>query len=138
MPKNIEQEFEEVWDKKKIAIGIALITLIIAGVYIAKKFFYPNLPVPTTFSFPQKSVAGLSTDGNTNISADTHASFTPPSQKDMQEKMLQIKDQVTRLSLSDIASSSPQVQQVLQELQQLPRTPANMAKDACVQLCNKL
>lgn len=137
MPKNhVEEEFEEVWDKKKIAVGIALITLLIAGIYVTKIFFYPNIPLPTSFSFPQKSVAGLSTNAPEAIQANPHASL--PTQQDVQDKMQEIKDQVTQLSLTDIASSSPQVQQVLQELQQLPQAPSNIAKNTCIQLCNKL
>ena len=140
MPKKREEEeaFEEVWDKKKIAAGIAVITLLVTGLYFTKMFFYPSLPLPTSIRLPQQSVAGISTGGNGQVSSTTHASFTPPTQQDVQAKMQEIKEQVTHLSLHDIASSSPQVQQVLQELQQLPQTPANMAKSACIQLCNKL
>lgn len=123
-----EVEPELVWDKKKLAIAaIILVAFIAAAVYV-KRFVLSNSKGPTSTI----SVKGISTEASPNHS------FSLPTQENVQEKIQQVKDQITHLSVQDIATSSPQIQQVLQQLQSLPSYPASQAKNVCIQLCNKL
>lgn len=46
-----------------------------------------------------------------------------------------LKDQVSLLQVREIASSSPQIQQILKQLQSLPN---DKLKEMCIQMCGRL
>ncbi|MBI4080334.1 MAG: hypothetical protein HY430_01025 [Candidatus Levybacteria bacterium] len=55
-----------------------------------------------------------------------------------QERLEQIKEQVSNLSVSDMVSSSPQVDKIIKDLQGLQQYPKNQVKDACFKICEGL
>ncbi|HEV2339493.1 MAG TPA: hypothetical protein VGT05_01865 [Patescibacteria group bacterium] len=122
--KNREEEFEEFWDIKKLLIGIFFIAILIGLGLIAKHFLLADTSV-----FPQQSIQSFSTQP---ISSSVSANG------DIATEVKKLENQAKNLSLTDIASSSPQVQQIIEQLQALPKMPENTAKNICVQLCNKL
>lgn len=134
MPRKViqEEEPELVWDKKKLIVAGLVLLLIIAGFVYVKYFFLSN-----GTSSPLMSVKGASTDALGTSSQASHK-MSLPSQEDIQGKITQLEEQVTHLSVKDVATSSPQVQQVLKQLQELPSYPATQAKDACMKLCSQL
>lgn len=135
-----EDEFEEVWDFRKIGIGIVLVILLLVGGYIAKRLILgqsiaPAAMVPKIPSL--QTVLGKSTQSDTNPKP-VNVSFSLPTQQDVQQKVAQIQQQVTHLNVADVASSSPQIQAVLQQIQNLPGASTNQVKQECYRLCDQL
>jgi cytoskeletal protein RodZ len=124
-PKQLSME-EEVWDKKKVAIAVVVFVLILAGFIFAKNYFFPQKNKPTL----NQNVKGISTQ-------KLH-SFSLPSVDDVSQKIQDLQNQVTHVDVGEIASSSPQIQQIMREIQDLPNLPKNVAKQACISLCSKL
>lgn len=132
-----DEQYEEIWDKKKIAIaGIILLFLLAAG-FGVKQYLLPKAEqvFPTLKS---AQVQGISTQDTSSSGRNNSSHFTLPSADNVQQQVQAIQQEVTHLNVADIASSSPQVQQVIQQLQQLPQQPVNQAKDACIRLCSQL
>jgi len=123
---------EEIWDKKKIIAGILLFLILIGSIIGVKLYVLPK-------SIARHIPIGPAVEGaSTSFISPTPASISLPTTEDLQKKILELQNQITHLNLNDIASSSPQIQQLIQQVQQLPKAPGNAAKEACVQLCNRL
>jgi hypothetical protein len=88
--------------------------------------FVPQMP----------SVKGIATFNAPDVAS--HVKITLPSQGDVQNQIQTIQQQVTHLDVAEVASSSPQVQQIIKQLQQIPAGSVNQVKDMCVRLCNNL
>src|SRR5258706_15311428 len=127
MAKQLSME-EEVWDKKRVVIGVGILVLLIVGFVFGKNDFFPQQNVPLV---KQMKVKGAQTE-------KSFSSLSLPSVSDITEKIQKIQDQVTHVNIGDIASSSPQIQQIMQEIQNLPNLPKSVAKQACETLCSKL
>ena len=129
-----EEKYEEVWDIRKIIAGVVILLLLIAGGIAAKELILgEKLHVPTV-SLP--SVKGIQTfNAPDQVS---HVKITLPSQQDVQNQIKNIQEQVGNINVAEIASSSPQVQQVLKQIENLPSGPESQVKDACMRLCNNL
>ena len=120
-----EEEFE--WDKSRIIIFFVVLVVLIGGGLFAKHYFLDSKGIAKG----QQSTVGVSLREE-NISSQL------PSSQDIQQKIADLQHQATKISVQDIASSSPQVQEVLQQLQKLPELPGDIAKQTCIQLCGKL
>lgn len=131
-----EEKYEEVWDFRKIAIGVVILLLLITGAVFAKKLYFHESLAPSSFIPKLPSVAGVATGPDT--AKANHVKITLPSQQDVQNQIQKIRAQVSNLNVAEIASSSPQVQQVLQQIQNLPNAGTSQVKDACIRLCNNL
>lgn len=133
------KDYEEVWDIKKIAIGVIVLVLLIVGGLVLKRIIFHESLSPSSFipkvSFP--SVKGISTNPNDQTQI-THLRISLPSQQDVQNQIQNIQQQVTHLNVAEIASSSPEVQAVLKQIENIPNQGTNQAKDACIRLCNNL
>jgi predicted RND superfamily exporter protein len=147
MARKKEENFleleQEAWDKKKVIAGVVAGLMLLGGGIAAKQLL---LPQSVQKVIPHKSaVQGAETQANSNSFIDT-ATVTPtptaalsiPTKEDVQKKIQELQQQLTHISVQDIASSSPQIQQIIQQIQALPQAPANAAKSACEQLCSKL
>jgi len=121
-----EEEFE--WDKPRIITFLVVVLLLIGGGIVAKHYF---LDSHDTLARGQQSAGGVSLQEG-NISSQL------PSSQDIQQKIADLQHEATSISVQDIASSSPQVQEVLKQLQKLPDLPGNIARQTCIQLCGKL
>lgn len=131
-----EEDLEEVWDFRKIAVGITFLLFLILGGIIGKRILFHESLDPMSFVPSLPSVKGVSTyfqpqDGS-------HTKISLPTSQDVQNQIQQIQQQVTHLDVNDIATASPQVQQVLKQLQQLPEGPVGQVKAACMRLCGQL
>lgn len=122
--EELDQEEELEWDKKKIAIALIILIILIAGLVFSRPFIFGESKSVST----QKSVQGITTQ-NTSLL---------PSEENVKKQINAVQDKISKLSVKDIASSSPQVQQILHELQSLPKSPGDTIKQACVKLCNGL
>lgn len=134
-----QEIFEEQWDKRKIAIGvISLVGLV--GAFFGARYVLGKYGLFTQSPSTTQSVQGAQTTNDTTSPDNTSVSpaFSLPSASAVADQVAKIQDQVTKINLQDIASSSPQIQQIIQQIQDLPKQPGTMAKDACIQICNKL
>ncbi|HEX8965476.1 MAG TPA: hypothetical protein VF820_03545 [Patescibacteria group bacterium] len=145
MPKlEATQVIEEHWDIKKIIIGTGIFLLLAGAAYAAKEYFspVPNTSQDITHVQTTIGVKGAETSSTGSNpptqQSQNNATFSLPSSTDIQNQIQNIQQQVTHLNISDLASSSPQVQAILQQIEQLPNAPANVAKEACINLCNRL
>ena len=119
---------EEVWDKKRVVIGFFVLVILVIGIVVVKNVYFPN------FHLPGSSVLGVQTQRETI--KPVH--FSLPSTDGVEQKIQDIQEQAKHINVSDMASSSPQVQAILKQLQDLPNLPKNVAKQACIDLCSKL
>lgn len=134
---------EETWDKKKIIFGLAVFALLLAGAIGAKMYLLPKsiarqIPIGPAVEGAQTSINATTDQVDSSSVTPTPEKITLPTTEDLQKKIAELQDQITHLSLQDIASSSPQVQQLIQQIQALPNAPANAAKEACIQMCSRL
>lgn len=137
-----EQEYEEYWDKKKVVGGVFIVILIASFLY----YYHPLILGQTMQAFtsqvekltlkPTKQVAGVETMRSTPSGPSTPKIL--PNAQDLQKKIEELTKQVKSLSVSDVASSSPQVQKVLDDLKSLENLPSSKAREACENICRKL
>ncbi|MBI3069837.1 MAG: hypothetical protein HYY87_00850 [Candidatus Levybacteria bacterium] len=122
---------EEAWDKKRIAVGVIITLLLAAGIaYGAKSFFLEK---------KQGIVAGARVERERVLAPiENQPSFSLPSQSDIQQEIDKIRQDALKLNVSEIASSSPQVQKVLNDIKTLGDYPRSQAKDICQQICSGL
>lgn len=137
-PQESEEKYEEVWDVGKIiAGGVILIVLIIAGI-IGKRILFHESLAPSSFipRISMPSVKGLSTFNAPEGGSSNN--FVLPSSQTVQNQIQTIQQQVTHLNVAQLASSSPQVQDILKQIEQIPSGPEGQVKAACMRLCNNL
>lgn len=115
---------EEVWDIKKIIIGVISIAAVAGGGFYLKNKLTPKTQTPTI-----QQVQGVSTESPI-------VSPTPQVKINLQEKVQELKNDVTHLNVAEIASSSPQVQQILNQIKGIGDLPKNEAKQVCEKICS--
>lgn len=125
MKKEIVEEFE--WNKRRIAIGLIILTALVIGAVELKGYL----------SGTGKNVLGESAVPKSSEvkKPDVKA---PDIQTEIGPKIEEIKKNIENLDANEIASSSPQIQKVLQDIQGIKDLPANQAKDACLKICGGL
>lgn len=147
MPKlETTQVIEEHWDIKKIVIGVLVFSLLAGVAFAAKEYFSPIPNTAQDITHIQTTVGVKGAETNTNDSGNgtqtqqsqNNGTFSLPSSTDIQNQIQNIQQQVTHINVADLASSSPQIQQIIQQVEKLPSTPINAAKAACINLCNNL
>lgn len=123
----VEKQEEEKWDLKKIA----LLALVLAISFFALKTFV--LDKNTSFK-------SLLKKGSSEVQGTATESVPPQLnlQREVQNKLSDIKKEVNNINVADIASSSPQVQKVLNDIKNLQDLPQSQAKDACLKICSGL
>lgn len=135
------------WDKKKIIITSVILLGLVIGGFMVKQFLLGSRN-PSSGSNDRQSVKGINYPPSQNGSSSQNssnfnsASNQLPSFKSIgqgvQQEIKTLEKQAQSVSLQEVASSSPQVQQIIQQLQQLPSLPQSIAKQTCEQICGKL
>lgn len=115
----------ESWNKKRIFIGVFLLVALIAGWY-----FFKTRILDENLSLQTKSIKGISTAEKT-----TEPPFRTNIQDAIKEKINSLKQEVAGLNISEIASSSPQVQKILNDIKSLEQYPTNQVKEICKKIC---
>jgi ABC-type transport system involved in cytochrome bd biosynthesis fused ATPase/permease subunit len=117
----------ESWNKKKIIITAIILALLIAGgFYLRIRILGQNS------SQMAESVKGAATQ---EVSVQD---IKEGVQEAVKEKIDNLKAQVSNLNVSEIASSSPQVQKIINDIKSLGQYPANQAKEFCKQIYEKI
>lgn len=130
---------EEVWDKKKIVFVLVGSTILIAGAIYGTK----ALGLQTLSKFkPNSAIKGVNTNQQENknlpkVEIPLQSILSQP-KEEAKDKLESIKEEIGKLDVKDIASSSPQVQKVLQDIQSLQQYPRNQAKEMCENICKGL
>ncbi|MCL5438406.1 MAG: hypothetical protein M1268_00270 [Patescibacteria group bacterium] len=138
--------FQEKWDKKKITVGLIGISLLIGliGYGLKTNFFSSGF---SKMIRPNKEVAGISSSSdssnnqNNDNSGSKQQSLSVPVNevRSVAEQQINtIREEVNKIDVVEIASSSPQVQKVLNDLKTLGNYPKDQAKDYCQKICNSL
>lgn len=138
------------WDKKKIIIAVVVLFFLSGVAYAAKTYVFDTNETKTPKKVSTKSsgdVAGISTEDDskeTTFSEDKKDlsppfSFSPATiRSDVQQKIDNIKEQVTNLKVEDVASASPQIQKMINDLKALEQYPKSQAKQMCENICKSL
>lgn len=130
----------ETWNKKKIFITLLIIVLLVGFgiktfVLSKNKDFFAMHTVPTFL----KSVMGINTQKDKVKGESTKKNTSSlPIQAVIKEKLDTLKKEVNNLNVTDIATSSPQIQKIINDLNSLKEYPANEAKEICQKICGGL
>lgn len=138
MPRKLLQENQEEayeWDKIRIAIAIGILVLLIVGGIFAKKYILSS----AGDNSPKQNVQGVNTQNSgsgTNTPArNASLNFSLPSTADLQTQLNNLEQKIQHLSVADVASASPQVQEIIQQVQNIQNLPKDQAKSVCQQIC---
>lgn len=135
---------DERWDKKKIIVAVLLLLSFSGTAFAAKKYVLSNemtSPVRKSVVESVGEVAGAITENkNIDLKEDNNQkspfSFSSSGiQEVVQEKLATLKNQVSSLSVDEIASASPQVQKIINDIKALQDYPKNQAKEFCENVC---
>jgi hypothetical protein len=112
------------WDLKKIVTSLLVLIALFALFLFFKFYFFANADNSLKIADVQKaSVKGISTE---NI------------KKAVQERVDLIKEQADSINVTDIATSSPQVQKLIKDIKALENYPSSQARSMCENLCKSL
>ncbi|GDX61724.1 hypothetical protein LBMAG33_0340 [Candidatus Levyibacteriota bacterium] len=129
-----EEIHDEVWDIKKIFIGIISIVIIGIGLFFSKDILFSKFEQQFKNDNMRKEVAGAITRQDGNIfSIKSSGDFVKQA---IEEKISTIMIDASNISLTEIASSSPQVQKILNDLKTIEQVPRNKAKEMCQKMCD--
>ncbi len=129
----LKSEFpQEQWNKKRLVFAILIILfLVVAGMSL--KSYLLGL------EFPQNSSVNKNVKGTSTSAAPT---ITLPTANDVSQgvgrSINNIKKEIEKINVQDLATSSPQIKKVLDDIRALPSVPGQKAKDVCLNLCNGL
>jgi hypothetical protein len=111
------------WDKKKIVLFlVAAIALI--GIGFEAKDMILGTSVSPAVSVAKPDVKGAATEVSSGI------------KNSVQNQLDNLKAEAQNVDLTEIASSSPQMQKVVNDLKALQDYPKNQVKATCEQICN--
>ena len=127
------QKLEEFasWNKKRIFIGFIAILAVLTLLGYGIKTFVLGKNIDF---FSKKTTLGTSTQKQENASLPTVSSI----QNSLQQKLGDIQQEVSKLDIAEIASSSPQIQKLIKDINALKDYPGNQVKDICQNICNSL
>ena len=121
----MEEKTVDTWNKKRVLLALILLIAVGIGAY-----FFKTKVLGEKINLFERGVKGASTQESKptgTISIDL--------QKALKDKLDSLKKEVSNLNVTDIASSSPQVQKILNDMKSLEQYPQNQAKDICRKIC---
>lgn len=121
---------EKTWDKKKIAIGVVVLLIAAAILYVDRTTILGKLA-----QLSKTDVRGAKTE---KIDKPLRQYYIGSPKQALSEKIEAIKKEVNNLDVVEVASSSPQVQKVISDIKALEQYPQSQAKEACRKICETL
>ncbi len=121
-----EVKLEESWNKKRILIAL-LALVAVGGVLYAFRgsIFSQILPHNNKKEIPS-SQSVLSIKSGSNV-------------QDVLEKQIEsLKKEAGNININEIASSSPQIQNLINDFKALQNLPKDKTKEACYNICKGL
>lgn len=132
-----EPNVQESWNKTRIFSALFLLILLSIGGYVLKT---QVLDVSSS-SKDVKSVKGAASTQNSddkskkgNNGKDEKIN-TLDIEGTIKEKFEDLKKEASSLDITEIASSSPQIQKIINDIKSLEQYPVNQAKEICRQIC---
>lgn len=128
----------ETWNKKRVIIGVLTIICLFGAALFFKNIILKGKNIASIFPLSrlvETKVAGVSTKKNFNTSDSPSIGKL---KTDLQSKLDSIKKDVGGLTVSDVASSSPQLKKIIEDIQNLQNLPRNQVKEACYNICKGL
>lgn len=127
-------EGKEEWNKKRILIAIVIAAILLGvGAYWLKNGLLGQVQ-----ELAKKAVQGASS-GKENTSKELDKGVSKdnslPLQTAIQEKLGDLKKEVDKLNVVEVATASPQIQKIINDLNSLKDYPVNEAKEICRQIC---
>ena len=126
-----ENVTQATWNKKRIFIAIFLIILIGIGAY----FFKKNILEEKINLFATKSPKIPESVKGVNVKEDQPSTNI---QKAVKEKIEELRQRASGIDVTEIASSSPQIQKLIRDLSSIKDYPVNQAKEICEKVCGNL
>lgn len=111
-----EDEFKETWNFKKVGLALLAFLIIFSGIIL---FFQNNLPKNTEIKQEEK-VLSAKDEKLENV---------------IEDQIDSLKQQALNIDVEEIASSSPEIQNLIKDLKALQNYPKNKAKEACYSIC---
>lgn len=111
---------EEVWNKKRIILSLIIFLLLFGAI---------------GYYYVQNQDSSKDVKGVEQKNAPVRRSELP---EIIQEKIQGIKEDAENIQVSEIATSSPQVQKVINDIKEIQNYPQDQAKSMCEQLCDSL
>lgn len=129
MKENVKKERIE-WDKRKIILFSLIVFFLLFAGFGIKNLFLDNNTANTSNSSPfvKENVKGVSIINSEGANI----------KNTVQEKIDSLKKQATEINITEIATSSPQVQKLINDLKALQSYPQSGLKDACFKICSGL
>lgn len=129
--KETRRDPQEEIDKKRVAITIGIIAILVGAFIVVRQIYSPTprKPMPQSVKGIQNSLSRMSKNPPFQI---------PNAAEELQKKVEGIKTQISNINVADVASSSPQIQDIMRQIQNLPQLPSAVARDVCESLCKKL
>ncbi len=126
---------EESWNKKRIIIGLVFLLAAVAGLTAFKVLVLDKNQAPESIANKATTdVKGVSTNTNTSSNGSTITGL----KTNIQDQLNTIKQEASSINLTDIATSSPQVQKVIDDIKSIQNLPRSQAKSICEQVCGGL
>lgn len=137
-----ENLIQEAWDKKKILIGLLVLILVI-GLGFGAKILVLDKNKNFADSFKENKVKGSTIKNEENTSSESQSKLlslpsTSSLKTEAEKKLDIIKQEISNLNVTELASSSPQVKKILNDIKSLEQYPRNQAKDICQEICKGL
>ncbi|MCL5113849.1 MAG: hypothetical protein M1372_01615 [Patescibacteria group bacterium] len=127
-----EVKTEESWNKKRLVLAFTIL-LILAGLgYGLKSHFLGEQP-SSNQSSNLKSVKGVTSDVNSDGSEPISNLGTA-----VGRQLESIKKEASSINITEIATSSPQVQKIVNDIKNLQNYPGGQVKEACFKICSGL
>lgn len=129
-----ELEEESSWDFRKIFAGFLTIGILGIGIFWAKDTYLSQY-------FPHSrngEVQGVSTEADDPEKYKMSIPTADNLQSAVEDKMTDIRKQLSELSPEDVASSSPSVKKLLQDIEGIKQYPQNQVKETCMNFCSRL
>ncbi|MBI2031355.1 MAG: hypothetical protein HYT08_01950 [Candidatus Levybacteria bacterium] len=124
-----EVGFQESWNKKRILIASFLIAVLIGiGLELKGNTISNFLKNKPSFS----AIKGVATYKNPNQRS------APDIGSAVSQKLESIKQDAENINISEIATSTPQIQKIINDIKNLQNLPSNQLKDACLNICKGL
>jgi hypothetical protein len=126
---------EESWNKKRIIIGLVFLFAAVAGLTAFKVLVLDQNQnsLQSVTNKTATAVEGASTSNNPNNDSTISGLKT-----NIQDQLNTIKQEASNINLTDIATSSPQVQKVIDDIKSIQNLPRSQAKSFCEQVCSGL
>lgn len=137
--QDINSDYES-WNKKRLAIGILTLLIFLSLVLGVRSFFLGknNDLFTKKTSGVEEKVKGVFEQQKDSGSEENNVGVSIPGSSDIQQRLEVIKKEVNSINITEITSSSPQIQKVLTDLKNLEEYPKNQVKEACYNICKGL